>query len=50
MQLDDDFYRAAIEARAKEEARGAKQCPRYTEEATKVCGGCKSISYCSSEC
>jgi len=25
-------------------------CPRCTDEATKVCGGCKSISYCSTWC
>ncbi|GAB7335189.1 hypothetical protein MBLNU13_g07614t1 [Cladosporium sp. NU13] len=25
-------------------------CPRCMEKATKVCGGCKDISYCSPEC
>jgi hypothetical protein len=25
-------------------------CPRCTDVATKVCGGCKDISYCSPEC
>lgn len=25
-------------------------CPRYTEEATKTCAGCKNIKYCSVEC
>lgn len=25
-------------------------CPRCTEAATKICGGCKNISYCSLEC
>jgi hypothetical protein len=27
-----------------------KICPRCSEQATKVCGGCNSISYCSTEC
>jgi hypothetical protein len=27
-----------------------KTCPRCTDAATKVCGGCKNISYCSTEC
>lgn len=27
-----------------------KQCPRCKEPATKTCGGCKNITYCSAEC
>ena len=26
------------------------QCPRCEEKATRVCGGCKNIMYCSTEC
>lgn len=25
-------------------------CPRCKEQATKTCGGCKNIAYCSAEC
>ena len=28
----------------------SEACPRCMEKATKVCGGCKDISYCSPEC
>jgi hypothetical protein len=30
--------------------KAQQTCPRCTEPATKQCGGCKSIAYCSLEC
>jgi hypothetical protein len=43
-------FTTTMDSKPKENNRPNTTCPRCTDAATKICGSCKAISYCSPEC